>query len=452
MSEIQNFRTILIDWAEWDQTYNYVESRDETFIEENFVADSYNLLNFDYAMILDENLDIAYDGYYDGKNLISIDQTLIGVLKGYQGNSGLIRLGDDTVLYVSTPIKTSDGMSEDKGVLIFARIMDEEQLEKLRYHLNHDFTIQADIIEKPLESDNPYGIMSELKHFEGDYSEAILWLPLLDGKTYYSMTFKLKNRVQILGNENIRRNIISLVMVMVIFGVLLDLALKHLVINRVIRLNDQINEIESLDKLDSRVSVNGGDEIAELAYSINEMLDEIDDMHRQVVKYADYDSMTGALSRKKGFDLLERDFEDAKSDKLDLTVVYFDVDGLKRINDSFGHSMGDKLITDAVHLIRNMTDENSYIIRLGGDEFLLVLRNSDEESAKDLIDELFGNINMFNKTISRPYIISLSYGVSEYKEHKHLDDLVEAADNSMYTFKRYRKQTRDYELLDKENS
>lgn len=108
---------------------------------------------------------------------------------------------------------------------------------------------------------------------------------------------------------------------------------------------------------------------------------ELEKLRRQYQKMSLYDPMTGAYNRNY---VVEYDFDNAES--LPCSYIFCDCNNLKKINDSYGHDMGDRYILETFKILKNATEEHSIIVRWGGDEFL-VITPSCERTVHDRILE-----------------------------------------------------------------
>lgn len=121
-------------------------------------------------------------------------------------------------------------------------------------------------------------------------------------------------------------------------------------------------------------------------------------------------------------------------------VIVFDVDGLKLVNDSFGHAAGDKLLQTAVNLIRAVAPSEAIIARMGGDEFSLLLPHASEEGLQKIITLLQNNINEFN--LAHPeFSVSLSMGYALSELGINITEALHEADSRMYKEKLHRSQS-----------
>ncbi len=144
--------------------------------------------------------------------------------------------------------------------------------------------------------------------------------------------------------------------------------------------------------------------------------------------FASTDQLTGIYNRKYGIDALEKSVSQNKN----LTICFIDLNGLKQVNDIFGHQIGDEFITQIVNIIKSQVKFPDYVFRLGGDEFLIVshLNKKQVEAIWTNIILIFDQINISQVN---PYELSASHGVVAYR-----DDLIDVnhfiaeADQLMY--------------------
>ena len=153
------------------------------------------------------------------------------------------------------------------------------------------------------------------------------------------------------------------------------------------------------------------------------------------------DPLTG-LHNRRGFEILgEQRFHEAKRSRENVALLFFDIDGLKQVNDRFGHDVGSRLIKDFADLLTHKFRHSDVLGRLGGDEFAVLVHDGDDAEA--CVKQLEQAAETTNIESSRPYVIEFSVGI-EYGSPRTGDtllDLITRADNSMYLRKRAKRES-----------
>ncbi|MFH1940261.1 MAG: PAS domain S-box protein [bacterium] len=165
-------------------------------------------------------------------------------------------------------------------------------------------------------------------------------------------------------------------------------------------------------------------------------------MEEELQKLAHYDVLTGCCSRGYGINLLERQIKMANRNKTPILLLYLDVDDFKYINDTFGHQEGDKVLKEAVKLLKSILREVDIICRIGGDEFLLIFHNSSSKDVPLIKERINKNLEKLNQKLAKPYKVDFSIGLSYYNPSNPLsiEELIRIADENMYKEKKKKKE------------
>jgi diguanylate cyclase (GGDEF)-like protein len=162
---------------------------------------------------------------------------------------------------------------------------------------------------------------------------------------------------------------------------------------------------------------------------------ELAQAHQEVQRLAITDALTGCHNRRF-FDEIERkEFQRHRRYGAPLSVIFVDVNRFKQLNDTMGHDMGDELLRTIGALLRRHVRESDYVIRWGGDEFLLLLTCTVSEAERKA-GELKAAFEEERRSAALPDSIGLSVGVASASQET--DSLVEAvrlADSRMYADK-----------------
>lgn len=153
------------------------------------------------------------------------------------------------------------------------------------------------------------------------------------------------------------------------------------------------------------------------------------------MKYiADHDGLTEVYNRRAGIEKLEK----LLSKNNQFSICFVDIDGLKEVNDILGHEEGDELILTVANTMKKILREEDLIIRFGGDEFIIVLLESDIEIAENVWEKITDVFERINETENRKYILSVSHGIVESNiiDEGIIDNIIKIADKKMYEEKR----------------
>ena len=145
------------------------------------------------------------------------------------------------------------------------------------------------------------------------------------------------------------------------------------------------------------------------------------------------DPLTGLYNRLRLNDLLPHEIARADRTQSALSVVMYDIDHFKTINDRFGHGTGDKVLAGLSKTVAGQLRVTDHLVRWGGEEFLLVLPDTGAEEARHVAEKLREVIA--NKRIDEVGVITSSFGVAEYMPREAMADLIARADQALYRAK-----------------
>ena len=167
-------------------------------------------------------------------------------------------------------------------------------------------------------------------------------------------------------------------------------------------------------------------------------------------RYATTDELTGLLTRREGLSCIQKQIELARVNNLHVTIGFIDVNGLKQVNDTYGHQEGDALLTIVTQILKMEVRSNDTVIRYGGDEFVIVLYNTSTENAKNAWNRIMEKFNAYNQSSTKPYLVSASHGFSEYIPggSEDIEILIRAADEIMYREKTAFHTLSSFSLID----
>lgn len=154
------------------------------------------------------------------------------------------------------------------------------------------------------------------------------------------------------------------------------------------------------------------------------------------------DDLTDAYNRRGFLTLGNQLLKMAKRMKRGILLLFADLDGLKWINDNFGHKEGGLALIDTANILKKTFRESDIIARMGGDEFAVIAMEESELDAEVLINRLMQNIDTHNSEGNRRYKLAVSVGMvrSDNENPLSIDELLVQADRLMYEHKRSKKK------------
>ena len=147
-----------------------------------------------------------------------------------------------------------------------------------------------------------------------------------------------------------------------------------------------------------------------------------------------YDTMTGVMNRAGFFRHADELIRKASENGEKLGVMFADLDGLKGVNDRFGHNAGDDFIKASARLLKTFEDPETILMRYGGDEFVLMRRGMDEEKAEELKRQILERTEAVNASGNHAFRVSMSLGyvIAGPDEAFEIEAAIKAADDHMY--------------------
>lgn len=161
-----------------------------------------------------------------------------------------------------------------------------------------------------------------------------------------------------------------------------------------------------------------------------------DAVEEEIHRLSVTDMMTGLLNRRGFFLNAERSLKVARRQQVSSALLFIDIDGLKGVNDAFGHDVGDELIRDVASVLKTAFRDADVVARIGGDEFAVFTIDTPAPDA--LRERLQQSLDAFTRRADCPYQISFSTGIVECDPVDEIDvaNYLNAADRLMYRRKR----------------
>jgi diguanylate cyclase (GGDEF)-like protein len=161
------------------------------------------------------------------------------------------------------------------------------------------------------------------------------------------------------------------------------------------------------------------------------MISQIRNLYRREQTWSRTDALTGIANRRAFFETLEVEKNRARRYNHPLTLAYIDVDHFKKVNDTFGHQTGDKLLILATRAMKSQIRMADFVARLGGDEFVVLLPETDENAAAVALSKLQGSLNAAMEEAKLPVTFSIGAVIFQ-SPPVAIENIISIADQAMY--------------------
>ncbi|MCP4150123.1 MAG: diguanylate cyclase [bacterium] len=411
--------------------------------------------------------------------------------------SGIMRSEDELYLVASRPIITPNEAGAIQGTILMARILDENVVETISRQTRVNFKaiplhkisnpgIEAGLTRKELK-----GLLDQIKN-ESTYLikakdsknlDAYTLYPNIKGKPAFLARATVPSHITEKGNASIHYAFLSTVTAAFVVLLVILYLIQHAILTPISVLIQHIHSIGTTGDLGSLVSLDRRDEIGILANEFNKMLGQlnnqnielekmgvelIDDIVRQqevetklkeeidervrlanqkeellqelnkknkiLENLAITDSLTGLYNHKYIIERLRNEISEAKRYKKNLSIVMMDIDYFKKVNDTYGHQVGDDVLVGVSTAITDNLREVDLAGRYGGEEFMLILNVTNLEGAKIVAQRIRKAIQNLTWDIEE-LNVTISAGLACLKD-ENASALIEKADALLYKAKK----------------
>jgi len=433
-NEKENMKKILIDWAQWDDTYKFLEDHNKEYIESNLEGNTIEYLNLSSIIFTDSNRNIVYSKEKEDYKNISkefVKQLSLNSENFQKRNKekiGLLHLRNEVYIVGILQITPSNGDLNSNGFLIMAREIHGDfsnYIQKvtpviLKFKGAGEYKAEADNISYINVDD---GVIK----YNGKYSSGDKLIKDINGEDSID--------VEIIddgySNDQIiyfLRNFISQFIFLIIVILICDILVIHrYMLKRLTKLTEFIEKVGRTQNPSLVIKMSGKDEIYKLANEINKTLFRLSTANEEILFLSYSDKLTGLRNRA----YMEKVFTDLDENKnMDYFIIMGDLNGLKLTNDALGHSEGDKLLCLVGKILKESCDNDDVISRWGGDEFVILTKNKTQYYIGSLIDtikERCENEEEFH------FKISIAWGYSaSHEERSGTEAVMSLAEKRMY--------------------
>ncbi|NPV02048.1 MAG: GGDEF domain-containing protein [Brevinematales bacterium] len=165
----------------------------------------------------------------------------------------------------------------------------------------------------------------------------------------------------------------------------------------------------------------------------SDMENEQDVKYIEANRQAITDPLTGIYNRVKFDKAVLQEIEKMKKSDYQFHIIMFDIDRFKQINDTYGHEAGDKVLLGITGIVNKLIRKNDIFARWGGEEFMILLPDTDKNSADTISERTRSKIE--TAVFELDGQVTCSFGVTEYRPHESVSTFIKRVDKAMYQAK-----------------
>jgi diguanylate cyclase (GGDEF)-like protein len=428
------FTAFLVDYSSFDDTYAFIQTRDSSYVQSNFTFESMTTLGINAALLLDltgeviVGLNRAPDNRLTPIDIKLQHQLLSGINLETAKNSqnalvDLLWINEKPFLRGVSAINNSTRNAIPNGFMIFAKELNDTFLDQIRELTSVKFSLaqtQDDALDSAKLDKGLWRLTKKLPKMNTQI--------IVEGET------KLKSQ---------RRVSFTLLISNTILIVLLTLLGIYKILSQ--RILQRITEFSLLaDKRRTgtnghmRWTVRGADELDNLAFSLNEMLDEIQSRHDELEHLSNHDPLT-AIGNRRLLKTRIAELQESSLSALPSYLLSFGVDGFNLVNDGMGHHAGDLVLRVIAERISTLSQRDDTNVRLGGDEFAILMRREKLENVMEVANNLLLSLAHPISVEGKNLVISISIGIAFVNQNLSVNEVIRNADLAMQEAKRLGK-------------
>ena len=471
--ENYHLERICRDWATWDDTYDFMTTRSETYKTSNLYDEALDSISVNVMIYCAQDGTIVWSNARDtarkspltlallASERIAPDHPLLAIpdsKAGQKGFNGVINTELGPLLFATRQILRSDGSGPGNGFLILGRILNQDMVKtlgeqtRIAFDIAYPYTKEQTPCGKDKVAPASIGNLDYFTLDEGGFVKVCSAYPGPAGVPVFGISYLFPREITQKGISSIRYAMVLVVSSGLFVLILLNVLLQAVVLRPLQRLTNHASRLQREEDYSLRIDLKRNDEVGMLAKSFDRMVQTIrertEDLKRaneQLKQLSLLDGLTGVANRRMFDTCLKQEWRRAMRDQTPIAIILADVDFFKDYNDRHGHLQGDQcLIAVAAVLQRQMQRPADLVARFGGEEFSVILADTDADGVRHVAETLRQAVLDLRlehgaSTVA-PYV-TMSFGVASTTPRLEDGDdgmaaLLQRADNAMYQAKR----------------
>lgn len=446
--EQKRLSTVAVDWAQWDDTYTFVETRSSDYIDSNFPTNQLDILDASFVIIRNAQdllvLNVT-EAPWETSIWREINQPLQSnplrfISDEDDAASGLFWLGSRAYIISASPILNSESEGPIRGYFYIGRAIDESYQAAVSEMVQTSIELTASQKESAAEKKTLPDFVGSFSFVNAPDAELDVYWPR--ESVFYDEALK-----------TIRYTVLTVLGIGLIAMAIAYVAFRHSVMLPLTLLIRQTEEFGEKKAMRAFRALRRDDEFGELSASFKRMAQKLSESWWLLERErSDFEraSVTDALTGLRNRRYLEQRLNDEALWQGEHQCAFFmlDIDLFKRINDHYGHDVGDVVLQQFAALLQEECREQDILVRYGGEEFTIVAQGLGFDAAKGVAERIRRRIEteVFGGTAAQVYLsCSVGFFCVDKIAQQHLQtywpDMLKVADIALYLCKRNGRNT-----------
>ena len=419
-TRLENIANSINDYSKWDDSYKFMKDLNKDYIYENFREGTTTLedLKIDFIIYADLKQQVVFSKYVgdifkDEKQ--DFEKTFLKQFQDVNNFNTVAKFKSTLFYFVKSEILKSDESGKVAGYIYGGTLITNDSLEEL--------TTLFQKIELSSSSANASELDMNFSHLKNiKVSTSLDTNSVLNSIEFYSDTNQFITAIKAYSDKNIITrgeqtiqlfNIVLSLFTFVLFAVLYSNQRRLQNYNK--RLEGEVNKRTN---------------------ELNKSLREIEYKNKELYEISNIDYLTKIRNRRNFFIESENLLQQAIQEKKELCIVMIDIDYFKKINDTYGHDVGDKVLIEFCNIVSSVISEKEVFGRIGGEEFCITFFDQDTHAVHDISEKIRERCQNTTIEIENQKInFTISLGLTSKKEFKEIDQILQVADKLLYEAK-----------------
>lgn len=449
------------DWAFWDALHQHMQHPNKAFERSNIGPGAMLTSNLNAILFMDlKGQPVGWGVRPMGSGAVPHKEELLQPLQrlwaakpvaAQQTQCGFLQLQKILSAVCWTPVFPSDGQGPAAGIVVMARELNDSALTSIAQNAGAYFSIEPNTgIPAVLAGASTTWELSPFLHLShrnltADYDAKSITLNYqlhdLEDKPLVGVRMRLLRELAAQAQRVVTDVAVQLGAVALGTGLVLLISVHIWLVRPIRRLHADLASLTASRRWDSALAYERPDEIGALTQGVNALLRVLHDQVQALENLSSTDALTGVANRRQFDERLNYEVVRLSRQPAPLSLLMMDVDHFKRYNDLYGHPMGDAALQKIGDLLKNFCRQQDLPARIGGEEFALLLPETDAAGAiavaEKLRQALYGQAIAHNSSPTAAYITA-SIGIATWgSDHQgEASGLLAQADEALYAAKR----------------